>query len=230
MGSGDPPGTLVGSGRSADVYALDGGRVLRRFRTRHDVRAEADLMAHLARAGFPVPRVYDADGPDLVMERLDGPDMLADLARRPWRVTRHARTLAMLHDRLHEIAAPPALPSAFGPGSRLLHLDLHPGNVMLTARGPVVIDWTNAGAGPPGADVAMAYLIMASSEVDASPLWLRPAIRALRAVLMRRFRAAVHADPGPHLAIVARARMADRNVRPAEAQRLRRMAEQAERL
>ena len=44
----------------------------------------------------------------------------------------------------------------------MLHLDLHPGNVMFTARGPVVIDWTNARAGAPAADVAMAYLIMAS--------------------------------------------------------------------
>jgi hypothetical protein len=49
------------------------------------------------------------------------------------------------------------------PGSRD---HLHPGNVMLTDDGPFVIDWSNGCAGEAGADVAMAYLIMASSDVD----------------------------------------------------------------
>jgi aminoglycoside phosphotransferase (APT) family kinase protein len=228
MTSDQPPGPLMGTGRSADVYALDQDRVLRRFRTDYDAQPEAQVMIHLARAGFPVPKVYQAEGPDLVMERLDGPDMLADLGSRPWRVRRHARTLARLHDRLHEIEAPPGLPGMFGPGNALLHLDLHPGNVMLTARGPVVIDWTNAHAGAAGADVAMAYLIMASSDVDDAPWWLRPAVHFVRALLLRQFRTAVRDDPGPEMARVARARIADPNVRPAEASRLRRQAEQAE--
>lgn len=228
MTAAETPGPLIGSGRSADVYAIGQGRVLRRFRTPYNVQAEADIMIHLAKAGFPVPAVYDADGPDLVMERLDGPDMLADLGSRPWRARRHGRTLAMLHNRLHEVEAPAGLRSAFGPGDRVLHLDLHPANVMLTARGPVVIDWTNASAGAPGADVAMAYLILASSDVDQMPWWLRPAIKRVRAALLGQFRAGVRDDPAPHIARVARQRVADRNVRPAEAERLLRMAEQAE--
>jgi aminoglycoside phosphotransferase (APT) family kinase protein len=229
MAAAEPPGPLVGSGRSADVYALGPGRVLRRFRTPYNAQAEADIMIHLAKAGFPVPAVHDADGPDLVMERLDGRDMLADLSSRPWLARRHGRTLAMLHNRLHQVRAPAGLRTAFGPGDRVLHLDLHPGNVMLTSRGPVVIDWTNASAGAPGADVAMAYLIMASSDTDLLPWWLRPAVRALRAALLGQFRAAAHDNPAPHIARVARGRLTDRNVRPAEAGRLLRMAEQAER-
>jgi len=122
MASGHQPGQLIGAGRSADVYALDQGRVLRRYRSDHDVRPEALVMTHLAQAGFPVPRVDHAEGLDLVMERLDGTDMLADLGSRPWRARRHARTLARLHDRLHEIDAPPGLPGLFGPGNRALHL------------------------------------------------------------------------------------------------------------
>ncbi len=47
--------------------------------------------------------------------------------------------------------APAGLPRPFGAAERIVHLDLHPGNVMLTAGGPVVIDWTNVAAGPPGA-------------------------------------------------------------------------------
>jgi aminoglycoside phosphotransferase (APT) family kinase protein len=228
MSADEPPGPLIGSGRSADVYALGQDRVLRRFRTPYNVQAEADIMIHLAKAGFPVPAVYDADGPDLVMERLDGRDMLADLGSRPWLARRHGRTLAMLHNRLHEVQAPAGLRSAFGPGDGVLHLDLHPGNVMLTARGPVVIDWTNASAGTPGADVAMAYLIMASSDTDLIPWWLRPAVRTVRAALLGQFRAAVRDDPAPHIARVARERVADRNVRPAEAERLLRIAGLAE--
>jgi hypothetical protein len=107
----DPPpgGRLIGVGRTADVYAIDGARVLRRYRVPIDVQPEAEIMSYLAKAGFPVPAVYDADGQDMVMERLEGPDMLADLSSKPWLARRHARTLAALHDRLHAIEAPAAL-------------------------------------------------------------------------------------------------------------------------
>ena len=222
------PGDLIGRGRAADVYALDAGRVLRRYRTPHSCAAEAGLMRYLRQAGYPVPAVHAVDGADLVMERLYGRDMLADLARRPWLVTRHARMLARLHDQLHQIAAPAGLSLPFGPGDRILHLDLHPGNVMLTANGPVVIDWTNAAAGPAAADVAMAYLIMASSDIDDMPWWLRLATRWLRRTFLRRFQAAVRDDPRPYVARVAGHRLADPNVRPAEAARLRRLAKQAD--
>jgi aminoglycoside phosphotransferase (APT) family kinase protein len=229
MSSHDRPGPLIGAGRTADVYAIGERRVLRRYRNGDSAEREAGVMAYLAEAGFPVPRVYDASGPDLVMERLDGRDMLADLSSRPWLVRQHAQTLAGLHDRLHAIAAPASLQARFGPGDRILHLGLHPGNVMLTAAGPVVVDWANVAAGAPAADVAMAWLIIATSEVDAPPPLLRPAISSIRAVLLRRFRALVRDDPRPEMARVARARMADPKVRPAEVQRLRAIAAQASR-
>lgn len=216
---------LIGRGRAADVYALDADRVLRRYRTPYSCAAEADLMRYLRRVGYPVPAVLAVDGGDLIMERLHGRDMLADLTSRPWRTARHGRVLAALHDQLHQIAAPEGLRRPFGTGDRIVHLDLHPGNVMLTADGPVVIDWTNAAAGPSGADVAMAYLIIASSDLDALPWWLRPAAWSLRRMFLRRFRAAVRDDPGPYLAQAASYRLKDPNVRPAEAARLLRLAE-----
>jgi len=239
MLSGETPGRLLGSGRSADVYALGESRVLRRYRVPIDVGAEARLMRYLSAAGYPVPEVFDADGRDLVLERLDGTDMLADVGRRPWLVRRHAQTLAALHDRLHQIAAPADLPAvahpgggapASGQGSAVLHMDLHPGNVMLTSRGPVVIDWVGARAGAGGTDVAMAYLIMTTAETDLIPIWLRPVVGPLRAAFCRRFAAGVRDSPWPHIASAARLRMADINTRPSEARRLQRMAERAEQI
>jgi aminoglycoside phosphotransferase (APT) family kinase protein len=227
MAAGEPPGELIGVGRSADVYAIGTDRVLRRFRGEYDMQAEADIMIYLGQAGFPVPAVYDVSGRDLVMERLDGRDMLADLGRRPWRGRPYGRMLADLHNRLHQIQAPPELRQLSGSGDRVLHLDFHPGNVMLTARGPVVIDWTNASAGAPGEDVAMAYLILASSEVDDVPRLVRPAVMGVRSALIAAFLAGVQGDPGPHIGAIAERRMSDRNVRPAEIARLRQLAEQA---
>ena len=229
MPASDTPGPLIGAGRAADVYAIGSGRVLRRYRVPFDVRAEAEMMRHLSQAGYPVPAVYDADGRDLVMERLDGRDMLADVSRRPWLARRHARTLADLHDRLHQITAPPGWPQVVGPGQAVLHLDLHPGNVMLTSRGPVVIDWSNVRSGPAGADIAMAYLIMASSEIDDFPLRVRATVGAFRGAFIRYFLLAARDDPAPHIARVARHRMTDPNVRPQEADWLARRAAEAER-
>ena len=228
------PGVLIGRGRTADIYALDDGSVLRRYRWSHPCDDEAELMRYLRRAGYPVPEVLAVDGRDLVMERLRGRTMAAEMIRRPWLVTRHARALARLHDQLHELAPSAGLtrldlPGEAGPGERIVHLDLHPDNVMLTPDGPVVIDWTNASAGPAGADVAMTYVILTTSDIDFLPPWLRPPVRALLRLFVRRFVAAARDDPAPYLAGIVARRMQDVNVRPAEAVRLRRLAERAKR-
>ncbi len=227
------PGRLIGAGRAADVYELGGGKVLRRYRVGAGLAGDARLAAHVERearlmeylrsAGFPVPRVFEVDGADMVMTRIDGIDLLSDLAKRPWRARAHARTLARMHDQLHEIEAPSWLPRPFGSGDRIMHLDLHPGNVMRTCAGPVVIDWSNGSAGPPGADVAMASLIMRISEVDDLPAPVRLVAGVVRGTVVRQFERRVGDDPRPHLMLVARNRLHDRNVRPSEAAILRRM-------
>lgn len=216
-----PPGRLIGAGRAADVYEIDADRVLRRYRIPFDVGPEARLMTYLRQAGFAVPEVFDADGTDLVMARIHGIDMLSDLAARPWWAVRHATTLARLHNHLHEIPAPSGLMPRFGTGTHVMHLDLHPGNVMLSNDGPVVIDWSNGASGPPGADVAMAALIMRTSEVDSLPAAVRVAVGLVRGLLVRRFEAVVSADPRPYLEKVAEFRLRDPNVRAGEADRVR---------
>jgi len=148
---------LLGSGREADVYRLDGERVLRRYRDGYDVAQEAEIMAYVGAFGYPVPTVYDVDGPDLVMELLDGPTMAAALEAADLELPAGATMLADLHDRLHALPAR----SPDRDGDRVIHLDLHPENVLLVARGPVVIDWRNATDGPPDFDLALSAMVLA---------------------------------------------------------------------
>lgn len=213
----------IARGRDADVYALGDGRVLRRYRRPGPTDRERRVMAHARAHGYPVPRVYGWTGTDMVMDRLDGPSMLADLARHPWRLRRHARTLADLHRRLHAVPAPAGLPAPLGEGDRLVHLDLHPANVVLTASGPMVIDWPNAGRGHGLADVATTWVILRTSRLE-GPVTQR----LVAAVGQRLFAAAFLAGFDrrrvfQHLPAVVAARLADRNVRDHERRRLRRL-------
>src|SRR5205085_9720230 len=131
-------------GRDADGFDAGPGRVLRRYRDpARSAEREAEIMSYVRDQGFPVPSVYDADGPDLVMERVVGPTMSRDLLRRPWTLPAQARVLARLHHRLHAVAGPDWLPRPFGDGASLLHLDLHPANVLITAGGPVAVAWAH---------------------------------------------------------------------------------------
>lgn len=228
------PGRLIGAGRDADIFDIGAGRVLRRYQdpARHrpdDVVREQRVMRHLRSAGFPVPEVFDVDGPDLVMEWVDGPTMLDELGRRPWRTRRYADTWADLHVRLAAVpvgelaGGPSALPVRFGAPDAILHLDFHPGNVIVTADGPIVIDWTNASLGPPAADVAQAWIIAASSTLD-EPWAIRVIAIFIRRRLVDRFVDRCGRDEARALLpATADYRLRDRNVRPQEADRIRRL-------
>jgi aminoglycoside phosphotransferase (APT) family kinase protein len=222
------PGPLLGHGRSADVYDLGDGRVLRRYRPggapAGAVEREALVMRHLADHGFPVPVVHDASGADLIMQKLHGHTMLTDLERRPWRLGRHADQWAELHRRLATIPVGDlverGVPARFGPPESVLHLDFHPDNIMLTPDGPVVFDWTNATIGPAAADVAESWIVGATSTVDGGAV-IAAVTRLVRGRLMDRFvdgcgRAAAIAM----VPTMAAYRLQDRNVRPEEAARI----------
>ncbi|MGH2668216.1 MAG: phosphotransferase [bacterium] len=163
---------LIAAGRASEIFDLGDGRVVRRFRAGGDPEREALVMRHARRHGYPVPRVLGVTPDALVLDRIDGPTMLDELRRRPWTLRRHASLLARLHERLHEIAAPPTL-LAVSPGDRLLHLDLHPDNVILSPGGPFVIDWTNARRGDPALDVALSWVIVATSGGPLARFFLR---------------------------------------------------------
>jgi aminoglycoside phosphotransferase (APT) family kinase protein len=205
-------GHLIASGRDCDIFAAGSGKVVRRARDGRSLEREASVMRHARRNGFPVPEVFDVDGPDLLMERVDGVSMAQDLARRPWRLAPHARLLVRLLDQLATVRAPGWLPAAEGcVGIAVLHLDLHPLNVLLTSDGPRVIDWANASRGAPAADVANTWLTMAT---------VRPPGRLLRVaarLMLRTLLTGIDREAArPYLGAIAERRLADRATLPAE--------------
>ena len=165
MATCDLPGALLATGATAWVYELDDRRVLRRYRDERwptDRAAAATTIAW--EAGVPTPRVLAAHGPDLVLERVNGPTMLVEMSAGRLAMGTAMRVLADLHRVTHAVRRPgfaSPLPQRDDGGDRLLHLDLHPNNVLMAPAGPVLIDWENACWGPPGLDVAVTAVILA---------------------------------------------------------------------
>jgi uncharacterized protein (TIGR02172 family) len=123
----------------------------------------------------------------LIYERLEGISMLQDMNAHLGMLLKHARTLAELHvqinqksiaglpsyqDRLrYDISQTPhlspvlrdkvlALLELLPDGKNVCHGDYHPGNVILTKRGPVAIDWMTVSLGSPWTDVARTNLLL----------------------------------------------------------------------
>jgi Ser/Thr protein kinase RdoA (MazF antagonist) len=187
----------IGSGRDADVYALGNGLVLRRYRAGGDVSAEVAVMRHVAEHGYPVPRVHHAAGPDLVLDRLDGPTMARAAVEGDLSPREFGELLGELHTRLHRIPAPSGQA-----GRVVVHGDLHPENVILSDDGPMVIDWRNAREGVAAVDVAATAVVLA--EVVLLPEYGVVAAR-VREGLGHFLAAAIDPSPGLEEALARRA-------------------------
>ncbi len=129
----------------------------------------------------------------IVFARIEGATMLASLFAHPEQLEQHAHQLADLHIALHARAIS-SLPSqrrrlthqiqsaaglsgqakaralealaALPDGNALCHGDFHPDNLMLTADGPLVIDWVDATRGQPLADVARTSLLLQTAHLS----------------------------------------------------------------
>jgi aminoglycoside phosphotransferase (APT) family kinase protein len=219
-------GPLLASGRDADIFAYGPDLVVRRSRRGRSMEREAKVMQYVAARGFPAPRVDDvrAGGTELVMERIEGPTMLNALFWRPWTLRRNAAGLARLHQRLHAIAAPTWLETFLGSNACVVHLDLHPLNVILSPNGPVLLDWTNARAGTADSDVAVTWLVLAAAELGGGGIG-PAAVRVVRAMFLRAFlRHFELAGVRAALPAVAAWKSEDRNMRPEEIATMHRVA------
>ncbi len=189
---------------------------------------EAAVMQWVHEQGYPCPTVYEVLEQGLVMDRIEGVSMLDDLVSHPFRLRRHATLLADLHGWLHHLRVPdgeatndgdarlPELPHLFGAGTSLLHGDLHPGNILLTLDGPVVIDWTNASVGPPGADLAVTWLLIGAAEPPTSPLERVP-VAVLRRLFVHAFLTETDRDMAAGcLSLALEHRRRDANLTPDE--------------
>ncbi len=204
----------LGEGREAQIFAWDDGTVLRLLRPSLDptrIEREFSALRAAAAAGVPVPAVHGMttrDGrPGIILDRIDGPDLIGLMARRPWTVPRGARIVGATQAQMHAVAAPADLPSqrdnisakiaaaadlppalaefamaaldALPDGDRLCHGDLHPGNILYGKRGPSVIDWADATRGDPRGDFARTRLIL---RIGVIPETMPALIRRLQVV------------------------------------------------
>ncbi|MGV8968485.1 MAG: phosphotransferase [Cellulomonas sp.] len=199
---------LLAVGATADIYIIDDDRVLRRYRDSHDATAEAALLQHVVEHGFPAPAMYSCEGSDLVLERLHGPTLLQALAAGEFSLQDSVEIMADLHRRLHVI--PP--PAGTTDDDVVVHLDLHPGNIVLSeTHGPALVDWGNATVGPLDLDLAMSAIILAEVAVDSDGEYSR----AARAMVVA-FLAVAGGNPVAQLDTAVRLRLEDPSLLPGE--------------
>lgn len=221
----EPIGPKIAEGRDSRIYEHGPGKVLRVNKYPRDLSGEARIMNYVREHGYPVPEVFDAGDGWLLMERVDGVDLLDAIKKTPAGLREAAATLAELHASLGSLTAPDWLVEAPGPaGDRMVHLDLHPLNVMMTGDGPVVIDWGNAKRGDPAADVANTWSLLACATAPGHgpKKWV---IDRARGFLLSEFLDRVDRDAAAKvMKPVVEWRNVDRNMSLRERTRLSRLA------
>ena len=149
----------------------------------------------------------------LIYERLEGVSMLQDLNARPWMLLKHARSLAEFQVKINQqsITGLPsykdrlsndihntshisddlrnkalAILDALPNGQNVCHGDYHPGNVIMTKSGLIVIDWMTASAGNPWTDVTRTSLLLSIGAKGAGKQ-VRPIIRMIVSLYYRTY-------------------------------------------
>jgi aminoglycoside phosphotransferase (APT) family kinase protein len=129
----------------------------------------------------------------LVMDRLEGADLLTIIGRKPWRVFESGRLTGEVHARINAARAPASLPAvrdvvlrglarltpsepAFAEwvgrilerlpdGDALCHGDFHPGQIMLSGDRYAAFDWSGARRGDPLFDCARTRVLLSMGEL-----------------------------------------------------------------
>jgi aminoglycoside phosphotransferase (APT) family kinase protein len=217
MDPDQPP--VLGHGRASVVYDLGDGTVFRQYRTPSaSAEQEAEAMRRAARAGVPVPAVHAVDRHGITLDRVDGPTMLTSLFERPGQAARFGALLAELHGSLDAtVAGGPA-------DAALVHGDLHPGNVIMSPAGPVLIDWTNHRLGPRNVDRALTWLVLACFDPGGGERAALP--DPMRSALLGAFLSSIdRSGAATCLNDAAAIRRADPATNPSEHARIERLLE-----
>jgi len=172
----------------------------------------------------------------VVLQRLDGPTLLQLSRSGAMTPEQTGAILATLAMSVHKTAPPPdvlplreteagssrfsggilpahiatgilALIERLAPGDGWCHGDLHPGNVIMTANGPRLIDWGGATRAPPGLDLACCHFLLSELVPERVPDPERP--RAYHAAMLSEYArlagmspAALTAAMEPYLPII----------------------------
>jgi Ser/Thr protein kinase RdoA (MazF antagonist) len=238
------------------VLKLFKAGIPRRF-ARHEARMTRAAFA----AGTSAPEVFDEVTVEgrfgIVLTRLDGPTLLQLLLTRAMTSARVGSILATLYLSVHQTPPPPdvislrekfdhgyrhllpehiatgvlALIERLPPGDTLCHNDLHPGNVIMTADGPRIIDWLGMVRADAALDLArchlhFAELIYTPEGVDPErPRALNATVQSEYARLAGMSQAALTAAMERYLPILRAFALADRATNPARRARLMRSVE-----
>jgi len=123
----------------------------------------------------------------IVMERIEGKNIMQTISFKIWKGYYYAAMMADLQAKINAVKAPyEAMPvremlrhwinsSDYAPqktreavlrildrlpdGETICHMDIHPMNIIISANGPVIIDWPGASKGDPMADVARTWVL-----------------------------------------------------------------------
>jgi hypothetical protein len=199
----------IAEGREAEMFAWGDGRVLRLYRpgfSSGEAERQARLLDIARERGIRVPAEYgliEVEGrPGIILEKLDGPDLLTEIGAKPWRLFAAGSIWGRLHTDINSSAAPaelettrsryrrriessPLVPDEYRApalarldslpdGDRLNHGDFHPANIMRCDGGFASIDWSNATRGPAEADYIRSYIIGTLGDLPpGSPIHLR---------------------------------------------------------
>lgn len=198
----------IAEGRDAEIFALDDGRVLRLLRepaTQEMADREAAAMTAVRSVIPNVPAVVRtvrvAGRPGIVMDFIEGIDLMKRLGTHPWSLFSVAHITGEVHARINSVAAPVSLPRTrdylrrriesidqvsgkltaavlfelenLPDGDALCHGDFQVGNIIVLGnREPVVIDWANATCGDADADFARTSVMMVAGALPPGTPWL----------------------------------------------------------
>lgn len=188
-------GELIAQGRTSDIYAWGNDQtVIKLYQDWFQlewIRIEKARFQAVQGYGLPIPTVGEItranDRNGLILERIDGTNMLDMLIQNPQLASSLAIRLANLQVELHAVDGQPDIPllpqklegkildaaplpddlktalidklHTMPHGNSICHGDFHPGNIIVTEDGEVIVDWLDCAYGNPIADVARSTIL-----------------------------------------------------------------------